>query len=126
MSQKLRALSVLKNLKVMIAYMFLREEHAAWFERAVQPRIYRWNKFRFSLKRNFGSFGVDWERRMIKEFGNSTEDSSESGFGRYEGASPFNAPRRMLEMIVMIVVMMVMIRRILRKSLIGLKPKRRV
>ena len=38
--------------------MFLREEPAAWFERAAQPRMYRWNKFRSSLERNFGSFGV--------------------------------------------------------------------
>ena len=61
--------------------MFLIGEHAASFERVVQPHIYSWNKFIFSLGRNFGSFGVDWERRMIKEFGNSTEDFSEGGFG---------------------------------------------
>ena len=81
MSQNFSALFVLKNLKVMIAYMFLREEPATWFERVVQPHIYRWNKFRSSLERNFGSFGADWDRRMIKEFGNSTNDSSEGGFG---------------------------------------------
>ena len=28
---------------------------------------------------------------MVKEFGNSTDDSSEGGLGRYEGASPLNA-----------------------------------
>ena len=28
---------------------------------------------------------------MIKEFGNSTNDSSDAGFGRYEGAGPSNA-----------------------------------
>ena len=31
---------------------------------------------------------------MVKEFGNSTDDSSESGFGQYEGAGPSNAPGR--------------------------------
>ena len=41
MSQNLRALFVPKNLKVMIACMFLRREPAAWFERTVQSRIYR-------------------------------------------------------------------------------------
>ena len=28
---------------------------------------------------------------MVKEFGNSTDDSSEGGLGRYESASPSNA-----------------------------------
>ena len=94
MSQNFRALSVRKNLKVTIAFMFLRGKLAAWYERAIQPRIYRWNKFRSSLERNFGSFGGDWERRMVKEFGNSTDDSSEGGFGRYEGVGPSNSPDR--------------------------------
>ena len=49
MSQNLRALYIPKNLKVIIACVFLRGEPAAWFERAVQPLIYRWNKFRSSL-----------------------------------------------------------------------------
>ena len=31
---------------------------------------------------------------MAKEFGNSTDDSSEGGFGRYEGVGPPNAPNR--------------------------------
>ena len=61
--------------------MFLRGQPAVWFERAAQPRMYRWNKFRSSLERNFGSLGADWERRMVKEFGNSTHDSSEGGLG---------------------------------------------
>ena len=91
MSQNLRALSISKNLKVMVACMFLRGEPTAWFECAVQPRIYRWNKFRSLLERNFGSFGADWERRMVKEFGNSSDDSSEGGFGRCDGAGPSNA-----------------------------------
>ena len=93
MSQNFRALFVPKSLKVKIACTFLRREPAAWFERTVQPRIYRWNKFRSLLERNFGSFGVEWERRMVKEFGNSTDDSS-GGLGQYEGASPSNAPGR--------------------------------
>ena len=29
---------------------------------------------------------------MVKEFGNSTDDSSEGGLGRYESACPSNAP----------------------------------
>ena len=71
--------------------MSFRGEPVIWFERAVQPRMYRWIKFRSSLERNFGSFGVEWERRMVKEFGNSTNDSSEGGLGWYEGAGPSNA-----------------------------------
>ena len=31
---------------------------------------------------------------MVKGFGNSTDDSSEGGFGRYKGAGPSNAPSR--------------------------------
>ena len=31
---------------------------------------------------------------MVKEFGNSTNDSSEGGMGWYEGAGPSNAPTR--------------------------------
>ena len=74
--------------------MFLRGEPAAWFERVVQLHLYRWNKFRSSLERSFGSFGMDWERRMIKEFGNCTDDSSDGCFGRDEGANPSNVPSR--------------------------------
>ena len=59
MLQNFKALSVPKSLKVKIACMFLREEPVAWFERATQPRMDRWNKFRSSLERNFGSFGAD-------------------------------------------------------------------
>ena len=91
MSQNFKALSVPKSLKVKIACMFLRGEPVVWFERAAQPRMYRWNKFRSSLERNFESFGADWENRMVKEFGNSIDDSSEGGLGRYEGAGPSNA-----------------------------------
>ena len=56
--------------------------------------MYSWNKFRSSLERNFGSLGADCERRMVKEFGNSTYDSREGGLGRFEGTSPSNAPGR--------------------------------
>ena len=31
---------------------------------------------------------------MVKEFWNSIDDSSEGGFGRYEGAGPSNTPDR--------------------------------
>ena len=92
MSQNLRALSVPKSLKVTIACMFFRGNPVAWFQRAVQRCLYRWNKFRSLLERNFGSFGADWDRRMVKEFGNSTDDASDDGFGRYEGAGPSSAP----------------------------------
>ena len=94
MSQNFRAIFVPKNIKVMIACMFLKEEPATWFERAVQAHLYTGDKFRSSLERNFGSFGADWDRRMIKEFGNSTDDSSEGGFGRYESIGPSNVPGR--------------------------------
>ena len=65
MSQNLKILSVPKSLKVRIAYLFLRGEPVVWFEHAAQPRICRWNKFRCSLERNFGSLGAGWERRMV-------------------------------------------------------------
>ena len=91
MSQNFRALSIPKSLKVKISCMFLRGEPAAWFERAVQPRMYRWNKFISSLERTFGSFGAEWERRMVKEFGNNTDDYSKGAFARYEGVGPSNA-----------------------------------
>ena len=91
MSQNFKALSIPKSLNLKIAYMFLRGEPAAWFDRVAQPRMYRLNKFRSSLERNFGSFGVEWERRMVKEFGNSIDNSNEVGLGRYEGTGPSNA-----------------------------------
>ena len=53
--------------------------------------MYRWNKFRSSLERNFGSLGADWERRMVKEIGTNTDDSSEGGLGRCEGTGPSSA-----------------------------------
>ena len=65
-----------------------------WFECVAQPQLYRWNKFRSSLERNFGILGADWERRMIKEFGNSIDDSSEGGLGNCEDAGPSSAPGR--------------------------------
>ena len=43
--------------------------------------MYMLNKFKSLLERNFGSVSADWERRMIKEFGNNTDDSSEGGLG---------------------------------------------
>ena len=61
MFQNFRVLSVLKNLKVKIACMFLRGAQAMWFEAARLPHLYRWNKFRSSLERNFRSLGADWE-----------------------------------------------------------------
>ena len=74
--------------------MCFRGEPSMWFELAAQPRLYRWNKFRSSLETNFGSFGAKWESGIIKEFGNSTEDSSEGGLGLCESAGPSNAPSR--------------------------------
>ena len=59
MSQNLKVLSTPKSLKVRIAYLFLREEPAVWFERVAQPQMYRWNKFRSSLERNFGSLSAN-------------------------------------------------------------------
>ena len=91
MSQNLKVLSVPKSLKVRIACLFLRGEPAMWFERVSQSRMYRWNKFRSSLERNFGSLGANWEGQMVKEFGNSTDDSSEDGLGQCEDAGPSSA-----------------------------------
>ena len=59
MSQNLKVISVPKSLKVRIACMFLRREPVVWFEHAAQPQMYRWNKFRSSLERNFRTFNVD-------------------------------------------------------------------
>ena len=74
-----------------IAYLFLRGEPAVWFEHAAQPRMYMWNKFRSSLERNFGSLDADLERRIVKEFGNNTDDSSEGGLGQCKDAGPSSA-----------------------------------
>ena len=105
MSLNLNVLSVPKSLKVRITCLFMRGEPTAWFEHVAQPRMYQWNKFRSSLERNFGSFGADSKSRMVKEFGNNTEDSSkgglghcegssEGGLGHCEGAGPSSAPSR--------------------------------
>ena len=94
MSQNFKALSIPKSLKVEIACMFLRGELTVWIDHVAQPRMYRWNEFRSSLERNFGSFGADWESRMVKEFGNITDDSSEGDLGRCKSACPSNAPSR--------------------------------
>ena len=56
--------------------------------------MYRWNKFRSLLERNFRSFGVDGDRRMVNESENSTDDFSEGGLGRCESTCPSNAPGR--------------------------------
>ena len=94
MSQNLKILSVPKSLKVRIACLFLRGEPIVWFELVVQSRMYRWNKFRSSSERNFGSLGADWERRMVKKFRKSIDDSNEGGIGRCEDAGPSSAPDR--------------------------------
>ena len=91
MSLNLKVLAVPNGLKVRIACLFLRGGPTAWFECVAQPRMYRWNKFRSSLEMNFRRFSANWESRMVKEFGNSTEDSSEGGLGRCEGAGPSSA-----------------------------------
>ena len=53
--------------------------------------MYRWKNFISSIERNFGSFDTNWERQMVKEFGNSTDDSSEGGLGLCENVGPSNA-----------------------------------
>ena len=60
-------------------------------KRVAQLHMYRWNKSKSLLERNFRSFGADWDRRMVNRFWNSTYNSSEGGLGRYESASPSNA-----------------------------------
>ena len=94
MSLNLKFLFVPKSLKVKVACLFLRRKPAAWFERVAQPRMYRWNKFQSFLEKNFRSFGANWDSRMVKKFGNNTEDSSKGGLGRCEGTGPSNAPGR--------------------------------
>ena len=63
-------------------------------EHVGQLRIYRWNKFRSLSEKIFRSFGVDGDRRMVNESGNSTDDFVEGGFGRCESIGPSNAPGR--------------------------------
>ena len=71
MSQNFKAIFIPKSLKVKVACMFWRGEPTVWFEHAAQPHMYRWNKFRSYLERNFRSLGANWESRMVKEFENS-------------------------------------------------------
>ena len=94
MSQNFRALFIPNSLRVAIACLFFRGTPTVWIKTVAQHHLFRWNKFRSSLERNFGSFGTPWERRMVNEFRNCTDDSSDGGFGREEGACPFNVPDR--------------------------------
>ena len=90
MSQNFRALFIPKSLRVTIACIFFRGIHAIWFETATQTHLYGWNKFRSSLERNFGSFDVAWEKRMVKEFRNCIDIFSDGSSGSKECASPSN------------------------------------
>ena len=121
MLQNFKALSIPKSLKVEIACMFLRGEPAVLIEQVAQLSMYRWNKFRSLLGKIFRSFGADWDRRMVNEFGNSTYDSSEEGIGLCESADPSNASSKMLEVIAVLVRKIP--RGILRERLKGLKPR---
>ena len=121
--QNFKVLSIPKSLKVEIACMFLRGEPTVWIERVAQPPMYRWNEFRSSLERNFGSFGVDWKSRMVKEFGNSTHDSSEGGLGWCESTGPSNTLGRDAGVMAVTVMARKIPRRILRERLNGLKPR---
>ena len=72
--------------------MSLRGEPTVWIKHVAQLCMYRWNKSKSLLERNFRCFGVDWDRRMVNELGNSTDDSSEGSLGRCESAGPSHAP----------------------------------
>ena len=69
-------------------------EPAVWIERVAQLYMYKWNESRSVLERSFRSLGVKWHRRIVNEYGNSTEGTSEGGLSRCESASPLNAPGR--------------------------------
>ena len=90
MSHNFIALFISRSLILAIVCMFLRGGPAVWFETIVEPQLYRWNKFRYALERTFGDLGAPWESRIVNEFGNSTDDSSDGGFGRKEEACPAN------------------------------------
>ena len=72
--------------------MFLRGEPIVWIGRVAQLRMYRLNKFRSLLQRNFRNLGIEWHRRMVNESGNNTDDLSEGGLGRCESTCSSNAP----------------------------------
>ena len=94
MSQSFRALFIPKSFRVAIACMFLRGGPTACFDAVAQPRLYRWNKFKSPLERTFRGFSAPWERRMVNEFGNCTDDSNDDDFGCEEGTSPASVPDR--------------------------------
>ena len=65
-----------------------------WIKRVAQLYMYRWNKSKSLLERNFWSFGVDWDRWMVNKFWNSfwnsTNDFSEGGLGWCKSTGPSN------------------------------------
>ena len=104
--------------------MFLMGEPAVWIEHVAQLRMYRWDKSRSVFERSFRSLGVEWHRRIVNEFGNSTEDNnSEGGLSQCESTSPSNTLGRDTGGMAVIIVMRKIPRRILREKLMGLKPR---
>ena len=49
--------------------------------------MYRWNKFRWGLESKFMGYVGPWEKWMINEFGNCTDDDSDGEFGSKESAN---------------------------------------
>ena len=62
--------------------MFLRGRPSEWFDDVAKPCMYRWNKFRWGLESKFMGYIGPWEKRMINEFENCTDDDSDDKFGR--------------------------------------------
>ena len=61
-------------------------EPAMWIERVAQLYMYRWDESRSVLERSFRSLGVKWHRRIVNEYGNSTQGTSEGGLSRCDGS----------------------------------------
>ena len=93
MAQNFRALCIPKAARILIACMFLRGIPTQWFEEVAEPPMYRWNKFRICLEMTFmGPVGC-WQRLIVNEYGNSTADYSDGGYGREDEKNSTNASR---------------------------------
>ena len=123
MSHNYKFLSIPNSLRVEIAYMFMMGEPALWVEHVGQLRMYRWNKFRSLLERSFRSLGADWDRRMINQFWNSTDDLVRVVLADVRAQAPQMPQAKMLEVMTVTRTMRKIPRRILRKRLMGLKPR---
>ena len=97
--------------------MFLRGELTAWIERIAQLRIYRWNKFRSLLERNFRSLGTDWDRQWLMNLKIAQMILVKVVLADVRAQSPQMLQAEMLEVMAETVMMT---RKILRKKLMEL------